>query len=124
MQKIFKNSCKIIWCNEIVTLSLIYQKQIAMTTATLNISKSLTKMVTTSFGTLISSYKLGQLNIAVADLKSFDFTGTAKASKFSKYEEVLLNAGFCVSEVLYSDNAGFEGANSDVINFRVVYAKA
>ena len=94
-----------------------------METVTISISKVITKITNSKLGGVVTTHKLSQLIDVVSSLESFYFVGTAKPNKLGKYENVLLSNGFVLSDVDYKKNAGFEGENSDVIDFRISYKK-
>ena len=87
------------------------------TEATLNISKKITVLT----GNFV--YTSNMLNFESIILKNdiVYLTGLSKPSKKDKYEQLLLNNGFTLLKVYWNDNAGFDGKNSDVINYRIAY---
>lgn len=88
-----------------------------MRTATLNISK----IITLIEGSKVTSEKMGSFEDIIKNFKTIVLTGMAKPSKFNKYKQMLLNNGFEVTKTYWFDNAGFEGKNSDVMNFRIEF---
>jgi len=90
-----------------------------MTTATLNIGKQTTLIV----GGIVTTEKMGSFESIINKFNSIIFTGMSKPAKKEKYEKMLVNSGFSKSVVLFDRNAGFDGINSDVIDFRVEYTK-
>jgi hypothetical protein len=50
-------------------------------------------------------------------------TGLCKPKKQAKYLSILSNNKFIVSNVNYNNSAGFEGNNSDVLNFSIEFKK-
>lgn len=90
-----------------------------MNTATLNIGKQVTVII----GGCVTSEKMGNFVNVVTSMESVKLTGMSKPAKKSKYENLLLNAGFKVSSVDYCHNAEFDGINSDVISYSISFSK-
>ena len=90
-----------------------------MTTATLDIGKQTTLII----GGIVTTEKMGSFESIINKFDNIIFTGMSKPAKKEKYERLLDNAGFSKSCVWYDRNAGFEGINSDVIDFRIKYTK-
>ena len=79
------------------------------------------KQVTLVVGGKVTTEKMGSFETVISNFNTIIFCGMSKPAKKQKYENLLTKAGFSVNEVCYSHNAGFEGLNSDVIDFRIEY---
>ena len=90
-----------------------------MNNATINITSIVTKIT----GKCVTNYKLTNLSDALVNLDVFSFTGMSKQSKIDKYKQVILSNGFELSQTVWFENAGFEGKNSDVTTFNLVFVK-
>ena len=89
-----------------------------MATATLSLGKKITLIV----GGAVYTQNCGNFESIISKFDNIIFTGLSKPNKKNKYQSMLENKGF-TSTVVFSENAGFEGANSDVINFRIEFSK-
>jgi len=89
--------------------------------ATLDISKSLTVIKYVGGITLVNSGKMGELATLIEGVEELTFTGITSQSKAKKYQSIIESLGYEVTSTEWSRNAGFEGKNSDVIDFCVNY---
>lgn len=94
-----------------------------MRTATISIQKILTIMEKTSFGTITSCKKMGSFDSIINDFDKIQITGMAKPSKLNKYKQIMINNNFVNTNIVALNNAGFDGINSDVISFSLVFEK-
>jgi hypothetical protein len=90
-----------------------------MKTATLSISKSITLID----GSSVFCSKMSSFESIINNYNLIRFTGMSTPSKFNKYENLLLNNGFVLCQTFWNQNAGFEGKNSNVMNFSISYIK-
>lgn len=90
-----------------------------MENITLNIGKEVT-LITKSF---VRSEKMGNFAELISSLNNISLVGLSKPNKMNKYMNLLIENGFVLTETLYCNNAGFEGKNSDVLNYRYNYTK-
>lgn len=90
--------------------------------ASINISKVLT--VITSIGGFgkISTHRLGELETIISSLTSFELFGCTNEPKVNKYLTIIESLGF-TKTIISCVNSGFEGKNSDCINFRYSFSK-
>jgi hypothetical protein len=95
-----------------------------MKSASLNIGTKITFMQYIDKGCAVSTHKFSEFEALISDVDALAFEGLAKPAKFAKYEALILANGFTVVSVEYNGNAGFEGANADVISFCITYKKA
>jgi hypothetical protein len=89
------------------------------TEATLNINKKITVVT----GNLVYTSNMSDFDNIVVKHNIVYLTGLSKPAKKSKYEQLLLNNGFTLLKVYWNENAGFEGKNKDVINYRIAYER-
>jgi hypothetical protein len=90
-----------------------------MTHATLNLGKKITLIV----GSSVYNENMCNFQDIISKFNTIELSGLSKPGKKAKYENMLLSTGFNVGTIIYCNNAGFEGNNSDVINFRIEFNK-
>ena len=90
-----------------------------MTTASICIGKQVTVII----GSYVHTEKMGNFESVISEHNTVVVYGMSKPAKKAKYENLVLSCGFKLVEVSYERNAGFEGNNSDVIDYRKIYAK-
>lgn len=95
-----------------------------MTQATIEISKKVTMVKSNNGSSVVTMHNLSDLADVVSGLDVFTMYGTATPEKFQKYFDVVIAAGYSVSQVNWNENAGFGGENSDVINYSYIFTKA
>lgn len=89
------------------------------TEATLNIGKKITVVS----GNCVYNSNMSEFENIIVKHNIVYLTGLSKPSKKNKYEQLLLNNGFTLLKVYWNEIAGFEGKNSDVINYRIAYER-
>ena len=89
---------------------------------TLNISKSICKIVTTAFGSTVSTHKIGSFANIIADLTSVTITGTSSANKLNKFQKQLSDAGFKVESTAWCYNAEME-LDATATTYNITYSK-
>lgn len=94
-----------------------------MRIATLNIGKQITIIESVLGFAKVHSEKMGNFESIISKLDTIELVGLSKPTKKIKYEKMLLNNGFSANKIYWCDNAGFEGNNSDVLNYRIEYKK-
>lgn len=90
-----------------------------MKSATISISKIVSVITEKS----VQNFKMNEFDIAISGLDVFTMTGISKPAKIAKYQDAAVKAGFELSKTVWFDNAGFDGANSDVMNYNFIYTK-
>jgi hypothetical protein len=89
---------------------------------TLNISKSIAKIVSTACGTLVSTHKLGSFANIIADLTTVTITGTSSANKLEKFQKQLAAAGFKMESTAWCHNADME-SDATATTYNITYSK-
>jgi hypothetical protein len=92
-----------------------------MKNATIEIGTHVTMITEEIKGHSVKTGKMGDFARFLNGLKNVVLTGTAKPSKLQKYQSILIENGFSFVATEWNESAGFEGANSDVIKFRIKY---
>ena len=87
----------------------------------ISISKIITVITNNS---VVESFKIGSLNSIISGLDSFILTGQcAKPNTINKYQKIAVDAGFKLDKTVWFSNCGFEGKDSDVVNYKFIYKK-
>jgi hypothetical protein len=89
---------------------------------TLNISKSIGKIVTTSYGASVSTHKIGSFASLIENLTEVTITGLASANKLQKFQKQLSAAGFNTVTINWCQNAQIE-SDATATNFNITYSK-
>ena len=89
---------------------------------TLNISKSICKIVTTSFGASVSTHKIGNFASIIENLTEVTITGLTSANKLQKFQKQLTEAGFNAITIHWCQNAEM-ASNDTAVNFNITYSK-
>ena len=72
--------------------------------------------------TLVQQYPLKDYEKIISQLKIFKIYGTSKPAKVKKYIDLSEKKGFKIDKKS-TKNAGFEGSNSDVLNYFILFKK-
>jgi len=96
-----------------------------MAQATLNISKVLTVLESTKFGTKVYSTSKKRFVEIASTFDKIEFTASwTKLSNFNKLESELLNLGFVKSTISYFTIDNIEDVKFDLCMFRIEYIKS
>lgn len=88
-----------------------------------NVTLVLGKKITLITNHTVQDFNMNLFNSIIEKFDIITLVGLSKPAKKDKYSNMLLNNNFTISKVNYNDNAGFEGKNSDVINFSIEFKK-
>jgi len=72
--------------------------------------------------TLVQQYPLKDYEKIISQLKNFKIYGNSKPGKIKKYIDLSEKKGFKIDKKS-TKNAGFEGTNSDVLNYFILFKK-
>lgn len=93
-----------------------------MATATLILGSKITLIKEVFGGSLVKSGNMSELPTFVKNVNVLSFKGMAKQTKVNKYKKIISDLGFSELSIEWERSAGFDGANSDVIDFNITYS--
>ena len=87
---------------------------------TLTISKTITRIATSSFGSMVSTHKIGDFSKLLSNLNVVTISGTTSANKLAKFQKQLTALGFIIESTAWLDESSIlEGC----YNFNITYKK-
>ena len=93
-------------------------------TATLEISGTKAAVILQGKNTAkIAVMQYGAVESALQGVDSVLLAGMSKPAKLNKYIGILQRLGYAEIKTEWLKNCGFEGKNSDVLNFRIEFGK-
>jgi len=90
---------------------------------TLHISKIISKVISSNGSAFVSNHKQGELADLINGVDVFTITGASKPAKLSRIKQIIEANGFTCSVTNWEESAGYEGVNSDVVNYSIIYTK-
>lgn len=72
--------------------------------------------------TAVSDHKMGDFEKVISRLKEFKIKGDSKPQKLKKYITLAEKRGFKIDKKSIR-NAGFQGKNSDVLSYNILFKK-
>lgn len=93
-------------------------------TITINISKVITRMISSNGQTAVTNHNIGDLSNIINNVDVFTVTGLVNSKKLQKVKQTIESNGFSASKINWEENAGFEGDSSDAMNFSIIYIKS
>lgn len=84
---------------------------------------SINKILTVIDNNNVYIAKMKEFSRTISQYSEITINGLMNESKKNKYESILLSNGFSIKEVLYDNNAVFDGKNSNINNYGIIYKK-